>query len=223
MYINEISVTAVPVFFEKSTDGDFYYLGSTLAFFPYPKGRNEIPFELDEDGEPYEIVAHGSLHSQEDIAEITCQGCGETFEKQINTTYLYITDYAPATKRVVLDDTDYVENGGVVAGDVQKVAIITGKDFKNKKVPKEFYTARIAIKDRTAQIGFSYVTVSSLHPFTVMKGDRLMSKGRIVTKQYCLNAVCPHCFYQNMVVNDSTTFQAKSVQSLNQWNYNKED
>lgn len=212
MYINQFEVSGIPEFYAmgESGLGEFCYLGGILAYFPYPvRGGHMLRFPEGEDGELLPITAKGFLHSEEYKEAITCMDCGEEFGKQLSLTFLSVTSFRPSGLAVALGkERQPPEAGGTVLGDVYSVRTVKGR-------ARDFYTARLAVKDATAPVGFSYVTVSSLHPFTVGKGDRLCSGGRLVTERRCLNAICPCCSRVNAVTAESVVLQASSVQSWN--------
>lgn len=212
MYINQFEVSGVPRFYAagESGLGEFYYVGDTLAYFPYPvRGEHMLHFPESGDGELLPVTAKGFLHSEEYGESVVCMDCGEGFEKQVGLTFLSVTSFRPSGPAVALGEGKQPpEAGGTVLGDVYSVRTVEGR-------VRDFHMARLAVKDATAKVGFSYVTVSSLHPFTVGKGDRLCSGGRLVTARRCLNAVCPSCGCLNAVMADSVVLQASSVQSWN--------
>jgi len=211
MYLNEIEISGTPEFYAKGSQnqGEFYYIGNELLYFPYKDDSESLNLPTKEDGSFLPITTKCSLHSEEFIETIFCEDCETSFEKQLGLTYFWVKSYHIQEPETYLGAEEAPHSAhGILMGDVHSLKINEGKK-------KTFYVARIAIKDPTASIGFSYASVSSLHPFTVDKGDHLCAKGRITTTQRCLNAICPHCNYINTVVVDSPSFQASAVQSLN--------
>lgn len=212
MYINQFEVSGIPKFYAKgiSGRGEFYYLGDTLAYFSYPAHEDHMPhLPAGKDGSLLPITAKGFLHSEEYEEPVVCMDCGVEFEKRRNLTFLTVASFRLYEPEVFLGERKRVPGaGGTVLGDVHTVRAIEGK-------ARDFYMARLAVKDITSPLGFSYMTVSSLHPFTVEKGDRLCSSGRLVTTRHCLNAICPSCSCVNSIVTDSVVLQASSVQSWN--------
>lgn len=211
MYINQFEITGTPKFYAKGTEGhgEFYLVDNLLCYFPYTIGTKEIPLPVSEDGTFAPITAKAFFHSEEYEESIECCDCGETFGKILNLSFLTITSFAPASYPTYLgNEKPLPPCNGVIMGDVQSTKAVDGKD-------RSFYMARLAVKDSTSPIGFSYTTVSSLHPFTVDKGDRLCSKGKLVSTERTMSAICPKCGCANYLVNDSIVLQASSVQSLN--------
>ena len=217
MYLNQFELTGIPEFFSKGMEGlgEFYYLDGTLSYFPYQTDKNghvlsdDLQLPKDEAGNLLEITAKGFYHSEECPESITCYDCGTEFDKVISFSFITITSFHLAEPEIYLGNEKALSNSyGMVAGDVQSVREIEGRE-------RSFYIARIAIRDTTATVGYSYINVSSLHPFTVDKGDRLFAKGKLLTTQRGLNALCPNCSCMNTLVNDSTVLQASAVQSMN--------
>lgn len=210
MYINQFELTGTPEFYARDikNTGEFHYIGDVLAFFPYPPKKDSIPFPKDENG-PLPITAKGFFHSEEYDEEIVCAECEETFPKTLGVSYVFVTSFHKATTEHYLTNEKIpAPCNGIIMGDVHSVKTVEGKD-------RVFYTTRLAVKDTTAELGFSYITISSLHPFTVDKGDRLCAKGKLVTTGRPLNLMCPTCGRLNIYVNDSIILHATSVQSLN--------
>jgi len=210
MYLNLFELTGIPEFYSKgvSGNGEFYYMNNSLVYFSYPEGSSELNLPKNEDGTLKCITVKGFLHSEEQDGFITCYDCNTEFSKKITLTYLTVTSFMETTPVTTILDKPQPNSYGVVLGDVQSIREVEGRE-------RSFYMARLAIKDTTAEVGFSYVSVSSLHPFTVEKGDRLLAKGRLTTSQHCLNAICPECQCINSEVIDSSVLQASSIQSFN--------
>lgn len=215
MYINQFEITGTPEFYAKGSEGlgEFYYIGGILAYLPYPvrKGRRakETSLPADDSGALLPITAKGFLHSEEYEETIDCQECGQPFEKTLAMSCITVTSFHLYEPSVCLgDEKPPAPCNGTVMGDVQSVKTVDGKE-------RSFHMARLAIKDTTSRLGFSYITVSSLHPFTVDKGDHLCSRGKLVSAGRCLNLPCPACGCINSMVVDSVMLHAASVQSLN--------
>lgn len=230
MYINQFEITGTPKFYAKGTEGygEFYSIDGILAYFPYPvqkktrsaggtrsaermqsPEKKEIVFPADASGAFLPITAKGFLHSEEYEETIDCHECERSFGKTLGLSYITVTSFHPYEPSVYLgEEKPPAPCNGTVVGDVQSVKTVEGKE-------RSFCIARLAIKDTTAPIGFSYMAVSSLHPFTVDKGDHLCSRGKLVSTQRCLDLICPACGCVNSFVIDSLMLQAASVQSLN--------
>lgn len=211
MYINQFEITGTPKFYAKGTEGngEFYIIENILCYFPYSAGTHEIPLPTDEHGNYLSITAKAFFHSEEYEETIECCECEESFEKVLNLSFLTVTSFSLSSPVIYLGNEKILPScNGTIMGDVQSTKAVDGKD-------RSFYMSRLAIKDPTAPIGFSYTTVSSLHPFTVDKGDRLCSKGKLVSTERTMTCICPKCGCANYLVNDSIVLQASSVQSLN--------
>lgn len=169
----------------------------------------QIPLPTDAAGAFLPITAKGFFHSEEYEDTIECCDCGNTFPKTLGLSYLTVTSFRTYEPPVCLGtETPPAVCHGTVIGDVQSVREVEGRE-------RPFHMARLAIKDTTTPVGFSYLTVSSLHPFTVDKGDYLCSRGRLVATKQCLNPVCPACGSVNSFLVDSLILRAAAVQSLN--------
>lgn len=179
-----------------------------MVFFPYPNGKSEI--RLPKKGEEYlPITAKCYLHSEEYNETIACYECNADFEKRLGIVYLVVTSYVPYTAPVLLGNEKSAPSCvGTIMGDVHSVKETPGKD-------RTVYMARLAIRDTTTPVGFSYISVSSLHPFTVGKGDHLCVRGKLVSSQRCLNLICPECGQPSSLMIDSVILHAMAVQSLN--------
>lgn len=211
MYINQFELTGIPEFYARDTKntGEFHYVGGVLAFFPYPHKKNRLSFPQDETGELLPITAKGFYHSEEYEEEISCAECGEVFTKTLGISYICVSSFHEATPENYLTNEKIpAPCNGTIMGDVHSVKTVEGKE-------RIFHMVRLAVKDTTAPLGFSYITVSSLHPFTVDKGDHLCIKGKLVTTGRPLNLTCPACQLLNVYVNDSIILHAAAVQSLN--------